>query len=251
MIYRAVTHCHSLYSFDSELAIKDIISECVKNNINAIVICDHDCFGMTEGDERSFIANGILPIRAIEFTTDKGVHIIGVSSEIKTIERQRGFYTIYSLIDRLQGINANIIIPHPDHLTGIIGNEESTEEEIFFAVSSAKYIEVDNYNYGKTVSIERIKKINNRIVGLSGSDAHIRKDVISRVNEFILPTYAKTQDELMCGMASVEIKRVELKRRSKTYWLKKRIKKSKPYQFLLHLFPENMRRRVKRILLKI
>ena len=119
---RIETHCHSHHSFDSEMSIAHIVEACKKWGIGGIVVCDHDTCGITPEEEALFADNGIRLFKAIEFTTKTDAHIIGVSPRIKTIEKERGHYTVGELINALQSIGATIIIPHPSHGTGIVGN---------------------------------------------------------------------------------------------------------------------------------
>ena len=175
------THCHSHHSFDCNTAIESIIETCEKRDIKGIVICDHDTCGITPEEEALFIAKKITLFKAIEFTTKTDAHVIGVCPRIKELEQPRYHYELADLIDKLQAVGATIIIPHPNHGTGIVGNGKIDEVSIRKAFMAAHFVEKENFRYGKT-KID-FKKQYPHIAWIIGSDAHSSKNVGAFVNQ--------------------------------------------------------------------
>ena len=186
-----------------------------------------------------FDDNGIKLFKAIEFTTSEGAHIIGISDHIEAFNWEKGKCTSRELVDILKKTGATIIIPHPDHATGIRGNGKISETDIDYILSKSNYIEILNYKYGKTDSISEIKSKYPNLECLVGSDAHAMRDVGAVYN--ILNTN---------NIISISDKKVVegYVYRKKNYGRKPIIRKIKSgvlYQVLLRLIPERLRRKIK------
>lgn len=231
------THCHSHHSFDCNTAIEDIISTCKQRNIKGVVICDHDVCGITPDEERLFEKKGVKLFKAIEFTTKTDAHVIGISPEIKDLEMPRFHYELGELILKLQAIDATIIIPHPNHGTGIIGNGKIPSEIIDMAFKAAHFAEIENYRYGKTRTNLSAKYPHLRLV--IGSDAHSSKSVGSFVNSVnaIKGTLRSTLNQ--------EIHHIKNAEHGRTYWLMKAVKRTSLYQMIINILPANVRRKIK------
>ena len=235
---RIETHCHSHHSFDCNTAISDIIATCLQREVKGIVICDHDVCDITDAEEASFKDNGIKLFKAIEFTTKTDAHVIGISPRIKELQQERFHYDLDELIDKLQTLGATIIIPHPNHGTGIVGNEKIAKEAIEKAFEAAHFVERENYRYGKT-STDIIKKYSKKN-WVIGSDAHASKNVGAFVNQV-----GEIKDEFLATMQSGNVTYLKNDEHGRGYWLMKSVKSSAPYQFLLKLFPAELRREIK------
>ncbi len=239
------THCHSLYSHDSNMAIERIAVMGESYGLNHIIICDHDIFGLVEDDLRVLNNHGIIAHPAIEFTTQEGVHIIGVHQNIKKIEKLPKHYSVREIISLLLSIGAIIIIPHPYHVTGIIGNGKVSELDIDFCLRNSHFLEISNYKYGMIDSKLLLSKYTN-LKCLVGSDAHSADAVAGQFNFFDVPDDIesdKVLDYVFKNQIVIE-HRFRLKH-GRAYWVIKNLKKSGVYQFLLNLFPVSLRKSVK------
>ncbi len=235
---RIETHCHSHHSFDCNTAINDIIATCLKREVKGIVICDHDVFNITDEEEALFKDNGIKLYKAIEFITKTDAHVIGISPRIKDLQKERFYYDLDDLIDKLQSLGAAIIIPHPNHGTGIVGNGKISQNAIDKAFEAAHFVEKENYRYGKT-NPDIIKKYSNKSFVI-GSDAHASKNVGAFVNQV-----GEIRDDFLATMQMGKISYLKNEQHGRGYWIMKSIKASAPYQFLLKLFPADLRRKIK------
>ncbi len=232
------THCHTHHSFDCNTSIESIIETCHRRNVKGIVVCDHDVCDIINEEERLFADNGIKLFKAIEFTTKTDAHVIGVSPRIKELQQPRFYYELDDLIGRLKAIGAAIIIPHPDHATGIIGNGKIPASEIKKALSAAHFVEKENYRYGKTKT--DVVRDYPHLIWLIGSDAHSSKSVGAFVNQTVC-----VKDDFLATMQTGKVSYIKNDEHGKAYWIKRRIKKSAPYQFVLNLFSPELRRKIK------
>lgn len=235
---RIETHCHSHHSFDCNTAISDIIATCLQREVKGIVICDHDVCDITEEEEALITASGIKLYKAIEFTTKTDAHVIGISPRIKELQQERYYYDLYELINKLQAIGAAIIIPHPNHGTGIVGNGKIAQGAIDKAFEAAHFVEKENFRYGKTSS-DVIKKYSKKN-WVIGSDAHASKNVGAFVNQV-----GEIKDDFLATMQSGSISYFKNDEHGRGYWIMRSVKVSAPYQFFLKLFPAELRRKIK------
>lgn len=238
---RIETHCHSYHSFDSLAKIEDIIAECKKKDINALVLNDHDVCNIIDNEQQQFKDNNIDLIKAIEFTTSEGVHIIGVDNNITSLQNKPFFYKAKDLIDQLLKINAWIVLPHPNHETGIVGNNKILVEDSRYCLSKAHFIEINNYRYGKSQDIENTLVKYKDLKPLVGSDAHKASDIGVFYNE--LETF---EEDVFKSLYEKEYKCVVTKERGKLYFFKRKIKKTKIYQFFLNKFSAEIRMKIKK-----
>lgn len=245
MTYKIETHCHSEYSFDSALSIETIIEKCNQIGIQGIVLCDHDKCSVTIEDEKLFEKGNIRLFKAIEFTTFEGIHIIGISSQIKALEKESHFYTIRELIKYLNQINAAIIIPHPFHETGLMGNKVVNSESCKYALTYADYIEVDNYRYGESSKICNLMKEFENLTGLIGSDAHAANSIAAYYNSIEVSEIESFKFSEFKDIVGKNINKTRRLCHTRWYWHKKNIKRSRLYQWILHLFPAEFRRKLK------
>lgn len=237
------THCHSLYSHDSCLTIEKIALAAKNNGLTHIVICDHDNYGKTKNDRKLLKKSGIELIEGIEFTTTEGIHIIGIHRDIIKLQANAYTYRAVDLVGHLKCISAMIIIPHPYHKTGLIGNGNIEKSGIDYCLSNANFLEISNYKYG---SVQTLKLLSDypHLKTLIGSDAHAFDMVASQYNEFEVPE--EVSEVLHYAYAHiVNINHTYRKKHTALYWQFKTIKKTGLYQFFLKLFPATLRKDIK------
>ena len=109
MKYRGLIHFHSRYSFDSILSIKSIVNFALSENLNFLVLTDHDTI---EGSVKlkEYIENkgyDIEVLIAAEYCTEYGdVIALDIKYEIKDMN----FNNFISLVKEQEGY---ILFPHP------------------------------------------------------------------------------------------------------------------------------------------
>lgn len=235
------THCHSYYSFDSLAKIEDMISECLKKGINALVLNDHDVCNITDEELKQFQENNINLIKAIEFTTKEGVHMIGINENIQKIQTKPFSYKATDLVDLLLEKHSWIILPHPNHETGIIGNKKILMKDSKYCLAKSHFIEINNYRYGNSQDIKNILIEYKNLKSLVGSDAHQASDIGIFYNEI-----EDIEEDIFVSLYEKEYKCVITKERGKLFFLKRKVKKTKVYQFFLNQFSSDFRMKIKR-----
>jgi predicted metal-dependent phosphoesterase TrpH len=238
------THCHSCYSHDCYSPIEKIIEQSKKRGLTHIVINDHDCCDLSPEDENLFAANNIELLKAIEFTTREGVHIIGVHQDIKKLQKDAFSYGCQTLIEALQKEKAEIIIPHPLHTTGILGNKNVDETTKHNVLHAASFIEVSNRKYGMIANPKEILDQYPNLRALIGSDAHKVRSVAAFVNVVVTNDPPPIVFDILKTRA---IKHVINNDISKTDLCVRRVKRSAIYQLILNLTNAGMRKKIKRI----
>jgi len=247
MIVKLISHCHTYHSFDSTLRVKCIIEEALEYGINCIIVNDHDVFSLTTEEQMYFHDNGITTLRAVEFTSKEGVHVIGVHDEIKKLERKPFSYPLMELIVTLVDFGAKIIFPHPSHETGVYGNRKIAPDDFEFSIKHANAFEVDNYRYGitPTLLVKKILRLNPSIIQLIGSDAHKKSEVGAFVNVY---DTLQTED-YQISFASIFLsqpRHLKVKKRSKLYFRFKKFQKGAFYQRLIGSLDYKQRQRIKK-----
>lgn len=244
--YKIETHCHSAYSFDCNVTIESVAQYSASKGIDLLILNDHDRCGITSEDEALFAKKGIQVLKAIEFTTKEGAHIIGIHPHIKALEQKAFHYSVREIIDSLGSMEAFIIIPHPCHETGLLGQEKVSPADRSHALSLAHFIETDNFRYGTTKDMAKIQAEYPHLRHIIGSDAHNSSDIGAYQNVFPAPTGLSDPINALYNAESIEFLRT--KKHGRGYWQIRKLKKSGLYQGLLKLFPANLRRKIKNAL---
>ena len=171
MKYRGLIHFHSRYSFDSILSIKSIVNFALSENLNFLVLTDHDTI---EGSVKlkEYIENkgyDIEVLIAAEYCTEYGdVIALDIKYEIKDMN----FNNFISLVKEQEGY---ILFPHP-----YVGHKNL--EEI---ANQADLIETFNsrVSYEKN---EKAVELANKFFkkAYSSPDAHNRNSLKNAIVEF-------------------------------------------------------------------
>lgn len=156
--YKYDLHVHSLYSYDCNIKIDDIINTAKKRGLSGIAFTDHDNFLAYNEILKHSIKNFII-IPGIEIKTDKG-DIIGLFLKHDINIKSRDFLEVVKTIRNQNGI---VVYPHP---------YRGTRDEEFVA-SQVDLIEILN---GKSNFLKNLKSYflarKYKKVMIAGSDAH-------------------------------------------------------------------------------
>ena len=238
-----ISHCHSHHSFDSALVVSDIVEQLHLNNIDAVIICDHDVYELDESEERRFADANIQVYKGIEFTTFEGVHVIGVHKFILELQKPAYSYHLLELLNELRIIDAVVIFPHPSHATGLMGNRNTDTKIISDAIRFSHFFEVDNYRYGSTFpsDIQQINKLKSNVGWVIGSDAHRKTEVSAYINE------VEGEFDLYCSASGATklIRFIYKQKRAKLYFKIKRFQKTNVYQRLIGILSSETRTKIK------
>ena len=240
------THCHTHYSFDCKTSIEELVSVCKKKSIGCTFITDHDVFGLSDEDLKKFSDENIIVLKAIEFTTKEGVHIIGIHPEIKSFEKERYFYKTVDLIRILKDNGAWISIPHPTHETGIL-SVGLDDMELGFCFENSHFIEQASSKYGK-FEIESLLKKYTNLKQIVSDDAHRKEDVGIMLNKInILEKKEDIYNEVLLALyeksiSSYDEKQLKIRR------LKKIIQSSGWYQVVSKRMSREFKNKIKSLI---
>ncbi|MEY8251581.1 MAG: hypothetical protein RPR91_04280 [Colwellia sp.] len=214
---------------------------------DCLLLCDHDVYRLTKAEESVFSSNDIVLLRAIEFTTKEGVHLIGVHSNIVDLERPAYHYCLQDLLKLLKSISAAILFPHPSHKTGVMGNENLQGNEKISALMFADFIELNNYRYGRTFP-EDVKWISTNVANFSwliGSDAHKVSEVTAFYNTTEKVILSESDFKMQAGL---NFNHKINKKRGGWYFRYKKFQKTALYQNVTNILSPKFRRVIKNYL---
>lgn len=173
---RAVYHLHTHHSFDCMTSPQKIVDLAVKNQIDYLVITDHDSLaGSIEA--RDYAEEHSLPITipvAAEYHTDIGdIVAVGLPEDFKKIKNHR------ELCQSVKGCGGYTIIPHPYDHHRLDEIEWSLIDciEVFNSRSSK-----ENNQQSYALACKMGKPM------VYGSDAHFLRDVCNCIFEFAKET---------------------------------------------------------------
>ncbi len=165
-------HTHSCRSADCDTTVEEIVRQGTKRGLTHIVVADHNRCGLSDAETAEARKAGIILLRAIEFTTEEGVHLIGIHPRIGDLEKPARHYPLRELAELLTRFGAILLIPHPSDPTGLTGNGSIPPETVHAVLSAAHFIETDNRNHGKTAGMAEIIARYPDLTPVVGSDAH-------------------------------------------------------------------------------
>ncbi|MFX0184483.1 MAG: PHP domain-containing protein [Candidatus Hodarchaeota archaeon] len=165
-------HCHTKYSKCSNLEPKSILKVCQKNNLQGIMICDHDTIkgveafkGLLSGDKR---ATDFILIPGVEILTDQG-EILGAF-----IEKMPSTSIFPDVAEEIREMGGRVIIPHP---------YDKFRRKVFkLANSNLKFIDAIEVFNSRCIIPKGNKKAlkfaeENSLLKTAGSDAHFAVEI--------------------------------------------------------------------------
>jgi len=176
------------------------------------------------------------------------VHVIGIGDAIDKLQAKMYHYSSVEIVKLLIENSYYVLLPHPSHATGVLGNHKISKEGQGFLIKNSHFIEKDNFRYGpsKSEHLSQIDEINPKIQCLIGSDAHSAKDTGAYLNE--IDCSSENTSEIMTLLYEGEIAHIYNMRRSRGYFAWRRVKKSKVYQAIINILTPDTRRKIKNFL---
>jgi predicted metal-dependent phosphoesterase TrpH len=155
-------HCHTFYSFDSNVSPKEVVEKAIKEGIDCLAITDHgEIKGAFEAME---YAKGkpILIIPGIEIKSKEG-DILGINVKQKIPPRLSAKETI----KRIKEQGGFVIIPHP---FALFEKFKGNLKEIINEIDAIEILNCSIFGRGNKIAKEFAKKMN--IPFTVGSDSH-------------------------------------------------------------------------------
>jgi predicted metal-dependent phosphoesterase TrpH len=235
-------HTHTKRSFDAFTSEKELLRACKIKGIDVIGLTEHDRHAKVDFDY--FKKNGIIALSGCEFTTDKGVHIIGFFVNSKKVDiKPRTKEEILNYIKYLDGI---AVMPHPlKKNTGYLSvyGEDGNIKDFDF-------IELVNGGDFKSSGSLYLKEIANRykLKTLSSSDSHSAEQIGMCVTELDIEINVMTDIQVLDILKTIDQNKIKLmidssiniKQRDTPHY-----KRLMVYQLILKIFPIRLRRILK------
>ncbi len=235
-------HTHTKLSFDAFTSEKELLRACKIKGIDVIGLTEHDLPAKVDFD--NFMKNGIVALSGCEFTTDKGVHIIGFFENSKKLEiKSRDKNEILTYIKNLNGV---AVMPHPlktnSGYLSVYGEDES--------IKYFDFIELVNGGDLKNSASVYLTEIASRykLKPLSSSDSHSVEQIGMCVTKMDLEINLKTDIQVLNILKTIHDDQIKLmidtsinvnKRDTPSF------KKSRYYQIILKIIPIRLRRILK------
>jgi predicted metal-dependent phosphoesterase TrpH len=170
---RLIYHIHTKYSFDSLTSPESIIDFAVDNDIDTIIITDHDSVKGSLAAKRYAERKGLkikIPIAA-EFFTDIGdIIAVNISEEFVPIRNHKELYK------KVKEKGGFLILPHPYYHHNLRNVDFSIFE--FIEVFNSRCSEEENLKAEGLATKHSIKKI-------YGSDAHLLVEIGNVISEIV------------------------------------------------------------------
>jgi predicted metal-dependent phosphoesterase TrpH len=188
-MYRGLIHFHSKYSYDSILSIKSIVNFALKENLNFLVLTDHDAISGSIALKEYINKNNynIEVLISAEYNTEYGdIIALNINSEIKNME-----FDLF--VNEVKEQNGLLLLPHPykghKHIDYI-----STRVDLI-EVFNARTDDISNEKAYRLAETNNIRKY-------YSTDAHNYASLKNSIIEF------KNKGSLVESLTQSEIKQV-------------------------------------------
>ncbi|MBC7074995.1 MAG: PHP domain-containing protein [Syntrophomonadaceae bacterium] len=168
MLYRGIIHVHSSFSYDSFMKPSTIVNIAEKNNLNFIIVTDHDTIAGAVEVQRIVKKRGLnieVPLAA-EYKTSYGDVIAAfIDYELKNMD----FDTFCNEVRRQNGI---ILLPHPF----------KGHQNIEYLVEKSDLIETFNSRASRQANEKALEiAVRKQKPYYAASDAHLSNELLNTV----------------------------------------------------------------------
>jgi predicted metal-dependent phosphoesterase TrpH len=178
------THCHTKYSYDNWLEPLALIRRARELGLDGIVITEHYSYEASEPVEAIARDEGMLLLRGVEISTDKG-HLLayGIEDDSWNIWGRDNWLSLPAVIERILELGGICVPAHPFREMGAC----SLLEDLLDVVGIVA-VETHNGNNQETDNDLAIKAAGHMALpGLGGSDCHKVAAVGRCATEFLQP----------------------------------------------------------------
>jgi hypothetical protein len=178
------THCHTKYSYDNWLEPRDLIRRAQALGLAGICVTEHHSFEVSAPVEHIGTEEGLLVLRGVEISTDKG-HILayGVQDDGWNIWGRNTYIPIIPVIERIVGLGGICVPAHPYREVGVA----SLLDELF-DLRGITAVETHNGNNSEHDNdLARAAANNLALPTFGGSDCHKSAGVGRCATEFYVP----------------------------------------------------------------
>jgi predicted metal-dependent phosphoesterase TrpH len=178
------THCHTKYSYDNWLEPLALIRRAKELGLDGVVITEHYSYEESAPAEKIARDEGILLLRGVEISTDKG-HLLayGIEDDSWNIWGRDNWLSLPAVIERILDLGGICVPAHPFREMGAC----SLLEDLLDLVGIAA-VETHNGNNQEADNDLAIKAAEHMALpSLGGSDCHKVAAVGKCATEFLQP----------------------------------------------------------------
>jgi predicted metal-dependent phosphoesterase TrpH len=174
-------HCHTKYSNDNWLEPVELVRRARALGLDALVVTEHHSVDASEPVERIGHDEGVLVLRGVEISTDRG-HVLafGLTDDGWNVWGRDNYIPVRELIDRVRSLGAICVAAHPFRDFGL-GDPRTGLLDLPGIAA------VETHNGGNSESINDLACVwseHSGLPGLGGSDCHHRSAVGRCATEF-------------------------------------------------------------------
>ena len=178
------THCHTKHSYDNWLEPLALIRRARELGLDGVVITEHYSYEASEPVEAIARDEGMLLLRGVEISTDKG-HLLayGIEDDSWNIWGRDNWLSLPAVIERILELGGICVPAHPFREMGVCSLLEDLLD-----VSGIAAVETHNGNNGEADNELAIRAAGHMALpGLGGSDCHKVAAVGRCATEFFQP----------------------------------------------------------------
>jgi predicted metal-dependent phosphoesterase TrpH len=177
-------HCHTRHSNDNWLEPVDLVRRAKSLGLDGVVVTEHHSFEASEPVEHFGREEGLLVLRGVEISTDRG-HLLafGIGDDGWNVWSRNNYLPLAELVERINKLGGICVPAHPFRNFGLANLRDGLLE-------SAGIAAVETHNGGNQAAdndqaIEAASRL--RLPSLGGSDCH-KVDAVGRcATEFVRP----------------------------------------------------------------
>ena len=178
------THCHTKYSYDNWLEPRDLIIRARALGLAAVCVTEHHSFEVSEPVERVGREEGLLVLRGVEISTDRG-HVLayGVADDGWNIWGRNTYLPIVPVIERVVALGGICVPAHPYREIGVA----SLLDDLFDLRGIAAVETHNGNNSDQDNDLARAAADHLALPTLGGSDCHKMAAVGRCATDFLVP----------------------------------------------------------------
>jgi len=177
-------HCHTRHSNDNWLEPIELVRRARQLGLAALVVTEHHSVEASEPVERIGREEGVLVLRGVEISTDRG-HLLayGLADDGWNVWGRDHYLPLQPLIERLNALGAICVPAHPYREIGLASLLEGLLDLEGIAA-------VETHNGGNPDPVNELAITSADFLGLpglGGSDCHQREAIGRCATEFLRP----------------------------------------------------------------
>ncbi|HXY22246.1 MAG TPA: PHP domain-containing protein [Burkholderiaceae bacterium] len=177
-------HCHTKYSNDNWLEPVDLVRRAKQLGLDGLVVTEHHSVEVSEPVERIGKEEGLLVLRGVEVSTDRG-HMLayGLQDDGWNVWGRDNYLPWQEVIERANSMGAICVPAHPYREIGLGSLLEGLLDLEGIAA-------IETHNGGNPDHINELAVVSSQIMrlpGLGGSDCHKQSAVGRCATEFSRP----------------------------------------------------------------